>query len=179
MKQEVSQLQEIRLPRVDDYEAIRRMHSRVWRATYPNETEGISNEWVIAETERWLTPESLAQTKASFQEIVTHPEKHFYRVVEQHGKPMGFLHATCESGRYHLDGLYIDPALHGSGVAHRLMAQLNNWVGNHDISLEVVTYNLRAIRFYEKHGFTMENEDNKLFLGELPNRTMIRKGVKS
>ena len=175
MERESTPHYEIRAPRVDDYEPIRRMHGRIWRATYPNEAAGVPQEWVNEETARWLLPESLERSKALFETIVAHPETHFYRIIEQDGAPMGFIHATYENAHYNLSGLYVDPAFQGSGVANELMELVYNWVGDNDVDLEVVTYNTRAIRFYEKHGFVMSDTDNELFKGRLPNRTMVRK----
>lgn len=175
MERELTPRYEIRTLRVDDYEPVRRMHGRVWRATYPNEEAGVPREWVDEETAQWLLPESLERSKAMFETMVAQPETHFYRVVEQNGATMGFVYATHEDGHYNLSALYVDPGLQGSGVADELMQLVDEWVGDNDIDLEVVTYNARAIRFYEKHGFVMSDTDNELFKGKLPNRTMVRK----
>ncbi len=70
----------------------------------------------------------------------------------------GFVIATVhgEDDR-ELDWLMVDPAFHGSGVAGRLMAAGMDWLGrDRPIWLSVLRDNRRAIRFYEKCGFSVD-----------------------
>jgi ribosomal protein S18 acetylase RimI-like enzyme len=52
------------------------------------------------------------------------------------------------------------------------------WIGDgSDVVLEVVSYNQRAIRFYEKFGFEKVGESEHMYRDKMPVMTMIRKGM--
>lgn len=168
---------EIREPVLDEAEAIRRMHARSWLDTYPNEDEGISYAWVKEETDSWLTPEGLKRSREHFSNVFGNPD-HFYRVAVDGDKIIGLVHVLNQNDHKHLGAIYVDKAYHGTGVAQELMALADQWIGDEDVDLDVVTYNKRAMRFYEKHGFKAVEGENELFKGKIPNITMVRKGGK-
>lgn len=56
-----------------------------------------------------------------------------------------------------LDWLMVHPDHHGTNVAEDLMRAGIGWLGPHrPIWLNVIRHNTRAIRFYEKFGFTID-----------------------
>ena len=58
-----------------------------------------------------------------------------------------------------LDWLMVDPAFHGSGVAAALMDDGIDWLGrSQPIWLNVIAYNERAISFYRKFGFEVDED---------------------
>lgn len=58
-----------------------------------------------------------------------------------------------------LDWLMVAPDFHGAGVAALLMTAGLDWLGrDKPVWLNVIAYNERAIRFYEKFGFVIDPE---------------------
>ncbi|HEY0965628.1 MAG TPA: GNAT family N-acetyltransferase [Candidatus Saccharimonadales bacterium] len=168
---------EMRAPTMDDVQAIRRMHAQAWLDTYPNDELGVSYDWVKERTDSWLTPEGLQKSRDHFSNVFDNPD-HFHRVAVDDDKIVGLVHGLVQDGHKHLGALYLDKKYHGSGLAYKLMDQVNEWFGNDEVDLEVVTYNHRAIAFYEKYGFQATGKENELFGGKMPNTTMTRKGKK-
>ena len=146
----------------DDAGAIRRMQAQSWRDTYVNDAAGVSRAWVWQETGRWLTPEQLAELHQTIRHICADTEHNFYRVALRDGQVVGFIHASVRAD--------------GTGLAQQLMAYADPWFGSDEVLLEVVAYNTRAIRFYQKAGFAIIDGSEHLFMDTMPVVTMIRKG---
>lgn len=70
----------------------------------------------------------------------------------------GFVIATRHgAGDHELDWLMVDPALHGRGLAAALMEEGLAWLGpDEPIWLTVIRHNERAIGFYRKFGFAID-----------------------
>lgn len=66
------------------------------------------------------------------------------------GGPVGFV--TVESRRGYLDQLAVAPSHQGSGVADVLMAAAKD-LSPASLELDVNQDNVRALRFYRRHGF--------------------------
>jgi len=70
----------------------------------------------------------------------------------------GYVIATRhDSSGHELDWLMVHPDFHGSPVSSTLMQAGMDWLG-HDkpMWLNVIAFNARAIRFYEKFGFAID-----------------------
>lgn len=82
-------------------------------------------------------------------------------VAKAEGKPVGMVHTTAIDGNQRLEALYVDKEFHGTGLAQELvdtaMAHLNLEL---PVTLEVIAYNKRAQRFYEKMGLKSYPEVN-------------------
>lgn len=73
-------------------------------------------------------------------------------VAEVDGRVAGFIMVVGDE----VEQVFVDPALHGAGVAAPLLAEAERQVaeaGYDEAWLAVVTGNARARRFYEKHGW--------------------------
>ncbi|CAI9410309.1 putative N-acetyltransferase [Nocardioides sp. T2.26MG-1] len=73
-------------------------------------------------------------------------------VAEVDGRVAGFIMVVGDE----VEQVFVDPALHGAGVAAPLLAEAERQVaaaGYAEAWLAVVTGNARARRFYEKHGW--------------------------
>lgn len=70
----------------------------------------------------------------------------------------GYMIATVHAPEdRELDWLMVDPAFHGSGVADALMRSGMDWLGtDRPMWLNVIQHNGRAVRFYRKHGFEVD-----------------------
>jgi GNAT superfamily N-acetyltransferase len=74
-------------------------------------------------------------------------------VAEVDGRVVGFTMIAGDE----VEQVFVDPELHGSGVAAHLLVEAERQVAaaGHDVAwLAVVAGNGRARRFYEKHGWT-------------------------
>ncbi len=159
---------------MDDVEAIRCMQAQSWLDTYPNDEHNVPFAWVKERTDRWLTAEGLEKSRERFSNVFDNPD-HFYRVAVDGDKIVGLVHGLTQDGHKHLGALYIDKKYHGTGLAYQLMDQVDEWFDDDEVDLEVVTYNHRAVAFYEKYGFQVTDKENELFGGKMPNITMVRK----
>lgn len=163
----------IRAMTIDDVVSFRRMHAASWREYYANEAEGISQQWVEEETNAWFLPEQLDKSKEYFNGVLSDLEHQFVRVAVADGELVGFVHVSKHANFNELDGLYVDSAYHGSGLAQKLTKLAFAWLGEDKvIRLEAVRYNKRAIRFYEKLGFETVKGSDHLFRNAIPAITM-------
>lgn len=85
-----------------------------------------------------------------------------FLLLEAEGRPVGYVKlrrgAANARGRKPLEvcRFYVDRPWHGKGAALELMHAVEGLAlrdGHDDVWLAVWEHNLRAIRFYEKHGF--------------------------
>ena len=83
-------------------------------------------------------------------------------VAETASELVGFVTVDTSSG--YLDQIVVAPQAWGRGVAAELLAQARR-LSPRGITLHVNTDNLRAIRFYEKHGFRRTGEDRNPLSG--------------
>lgn len=161
-----------------DVIAARHMQSISWRATYPNEAAGVSEEWVSERTSNWLKPESLEASVGRLDAIIKDPAQ-FYRVAEAQGEIVGFVHvSTKEDTSKYIEAVYTNPNVFGKGVGKKLMDAAIEWMGDTPATLEVVTYNERAKKFYAKYGFHEIPGSEALFAETMPTILMIREGEK-
>jgi ribosomal protein S18 acetylase RimI-like enzyme len=72
----------------------------------------------------------------------------------------GFVIATRhDTDDLELDWLMVDPRQHGSGLAASLMNEGMEWLGvDRPIWLTVIKHNRRAIHFYRKFGFEIDEQ---------------------
>jgi GNAT superfamily N-acetyltransferase len=87
---------------------------------------------------------------------VTEPDRALF-VAERDGAPIGHLGAVDELGYTGLVMVYVSPAARGQGVLKALVDAAAEWskrAGEEKLLLEVMERNHRAIRAYEKLGFT-------------------------
>ncbi len=127
----------LRRYRAEDEEAAITLWQLTWQQAYPDIDFGARVAWW---RERWrneLVPDAA---------II---------IAEQAGVMVGFV--TIDSSGY-LDQLVVVPDLWGSELADTLVNEAKRLSSNR-IALLVNTDNIRAIRFYERNGFTKAGED--------------------
>ena len=122
---------------VADEDAAIELWRRTWQLTYPQIDFAVRVEWW---RQRWRDELVPAAT---------------ITVAEVQGEIVGFV--TVDARTFDLDQMVVAPEAWGIGVAAALIAQakLSSPAG---LDLHVNTDNLRAIRFYEKHGFVISGE---------------------
>ena len=162
---------------LDDVEGYRGVQSRGWIETYPNEEAGVPMEWVKRRAEGWMTPDALLDSKNRVARILEDPERQPLYVAKDGDTVVGMIHVTLLEGGQRLEALYVDKAYHGQGTAQQLVDQaFQDFDLTRPIVLEAVTYNDRAIRFYQKNGFEIVPGSEHLYKEMLPSITMIRQG---
>ena len=73
--------------------------------------------------------------------------------------------------RCEFSSLYVHPDYWSRGVGEELLNQAIEFLGEgEDIYLDVVDYNAKAIRFYEKHGFVNVGPTPNIEEGAIPSR---------
>ncbi len=73
-------------------------------------------------------------------------------VVQQEGKIIGMMAVSVDETANWLDHLYVHPHSVGRGIGTKLVERAKAVLGS-PIRLYTFQANLRAIRFYERHGF--------------------------
>lgn len=144
----------LRNPRPEDVPGFAALHARVWRATY--------GELVSEETLATLTPERFGPVWTSIAEAydldAVPDDGRAIVVALLDGDPVGFLmHGPARDpdppAPRQLWALNVAPEQHGSGLAQRLMDEV---FGTGAAYLWVARENARAIRFYERNGFSLD-----------------------
>lgn len=134
----------------EDIQGIMNVHKEGWLTTYPNTEHGITAEAVAA---RVQDKESDRLTKWT-ESLANQNETSHVWTAKDNGKVVGFCHATRDQETNHIRSIYVLPDHQGKGLGAQLMNKAVEWLGrDKDIILEVVTYNERAINFYERLGF--------------------------
>lgn len=151
-----------------DIESTRRMQAESWRATYANEATGVSQEWVDDITAGWFTPEALENSREIIGKLLADTNQ-FYRLAELDGRVVGFVHAARkDDGTVELEAIYTAPDTFGTGLGQQLIDQAIAYANGAEMSLSVVSYNDRAIRFYEKNGFQIVPGSEAMYRDKMP-----------
>jgi len=168
----------IRDARESDTETIMRMHAASWLDTYPNETQGVSREWVEERTGKWASQEKLASRRERIVQSLTDPNFMYKIAVSSDNTVIGFACPVRDKESQRVGGLYVDKAWQGKGVGGALMNEIIAWADpKRPLELEVASYNERAKAFYRKYGFEEVKGSERLY-DVIPVVEMIRKGEK-
>lgn len=161
-------------PTLDDVESFRRMQAKSWLDTYPNEEAGISKKWIQDRWDAMLTPEGLADSKERVAGFLEDPTVFIY-VAKVGDECIGMVNASNTNDIQRIEALYVDKSYHGTGTARALMdIVMEDLDPSKPIALEVITYNERAQRFYEKYGFTVVQGSEHFFREIMPSIKMTR-----
>jgi ribosomal protein S18 acetylase RimI-like enzyme len=148
----------------EDVTGILTVRRVTWLATYPNIKFGILYQDIknsldkrdIGAIEKW-------QIRIK-EDVYSHTW-----VANTQSHIVGFISAGKADNHHCIKALYILPDYQHAGIGKELMGRALKWLGNNlKITLEVVSYNSKAINFYRKFGF-VENGPTICEVGELPN----------
>ena len=141
---------EIRKATKIDLEVIHQLASSIWRKHYPGI---ISNEQIDYMLEKMYSAESLLQQLK---------DGHYFYLAIENQEPIGYYsHSETTPGKYFLHKLYIQTDIQRKGTGQLLLNHLISLLPDaHEIRLTVNRKNLKAIKFYFKNGFIIEEVKN-------------------
>lgn len=166
--------------KVADIKAVTAMRLQSWLDTYVNDGAGVTREWIEA---RNREQQSLERHNSRQERFLEGKEKGTFNGWVARNQNNEIIGSTTpfidDDGVRHLGSLYVAKEWHGTGVSKALMQRAMDWLGDeHDVVLDVVSYNDRARAFYRKWGFEDIPGSETLFDGVIPELKMIRKGGK-
>lgn len=157
-------------PTIDDIDGIVEAQAASWRATYVSPENGVSKDFV----ESVAVGLSANYIKERLYEYLSNPDILYIVAKDEGGSLLGFLHADKTKATNYLDAIYLSPDSTGKGVGSALMKKYFDWADkNKPCNLEVTSYNHKAIKFYEKHGFKLTNKKLPKLKDVMPLREMI------
>lgn len=137
-----------------------------WLATYPNEEHGISKEDVES---RFLPDESEEGKKIKETRIKRYEDPNYHQWVAKDGEEIvGICTAAKEGDHGRIQAIYVLSTCQGKKVGKKLMEAGLSWLGNQDVYINVVSYNQKAINFYEKFGFVKTGKEARDAAALLP-----------
>ncbi|OGV62443.1 MAG: hypothetical protein A3K19_33325 [Lentisphaerae bacterium RIFOXYB12_FULL_65_16] len=129
-------------------ETVRALADRIWRISYPGMITLEQIDYMLG----WMySPETLREELSG---------AYRYELVVIDGQPSGFF-SVCpkpDEGYLYLCKLYVLPELQGQGLGQQMLAHIAEIArasGLAEIRLNVNRRNTRALRAYEKFGFTV------------------------
>lgn len=139
----------------NDAAAIHKVYKETWLATYPAAELGVTHQDILSHAGNWDAEESVRRTR----EALADPEPDFIEMVAEDGNQViATSRLQISQNENRLYGFYVLPAYHGSGAAQALMRQtLAQADSNNPTSLEVTSHTPRAIAFYRKMGFVIDD----------------------
>jgi RimJ/RimL family protein N-acetyltransferase len=153
-----------------DIEQVLDVHSRGWLNTYPSPEHGVALE-TVQEMVQAKREAAEHQKSVQLYQRILKDETCWLRVVRKDNIICGVAYAD-KGEPFQTLSIYLDPELQGKGVADTLMMQAKQWLNDRTIEIEVVSYNQRAISFYERFGFKVIPDSTRIHRGYLPVITM-------
>jgi ribosomal protein S18 acetylase RimI-like enzyme len=160
-----------------DVKGIGQAHLASWLQTYPNEELGIDKPWILKEVGFLIEKQGNDFRLKTVREARKPVSNTLYMVVKnKKGHVCGFMHITRGEKKATFDAIYLTKEVQGTGIADELMRLCLEFVQGLPITLEVADYNARAIRYYERHGFSKNPRSKapKMFHDKIPIITMKR-----
>lgn len=139
------------------------VHAESWQKAY----RGIVPDDIVDA----FTPEKRGEV---FREaIATRPEEYYFFKVNGHPAGIALLHKSHEDNAADTDGeiyaIYVHPDFWGTPVTHEAFQFCVNRLkerGFTRLTIWVLESNIRARKFYEKHGFVFDGAKQQIDLGK-------------
>lgn len=160
-------------PGAGDAATLGPVHLQSWLETYVNPNVGVTEDWIKTHRGFVATAAGTEYRANLIAAQEAEPQRELYRTARRDGRLVGFLHAQRGDDGVALHGLYLLNEAKGTGLADALMRELDAWAAGDPVTLDVASYNQRAVRFYTRHGFTPTG-DTGVFAGIVPVMTMAR-----
>lgn len=142
----------------NDVLGIQKLFYATWVETYPNEEAGITKKDVEDHFEGAFSDETLARVAKRIQELPS-TAKFFVAKNRTDGQVVGVCRITLHPDRNQLQAIYVLPQFQQKGVGRQLWDEAVKFFDkSKPVVVDVATYNIKAIKFYEKLGFTDTGE---------------------
>lgn len=102
------------------------------------------------------TPGAFADTVPDVEDIRARLREMHVLVASISGTIVGTVSATSRAKQGHVRGMAVLPEWHGRGVAAKLLAAIEDWLGSRgctQVTLDTTLPLRTAMKFYEKHGY--------------------------
>lgn len=138
----------------EDAEAIMRIKCAGWIQAYVNEEHGITLDDIKRQFTDEVFAEGVERWRKGIAEDVNASRRATF-VARKDGEVLGFVAPVLmQDGRRRLGAMYVDESAQGLGIGGALLNKALEWHGyENDVYLNVVSYNDKAIGFYEHYGF--------------------------
>lgn len=147
-----------------------------WLDTYINDEIGVTREFILDRRVNSLSYRFFKE-ECRYEYFENNDNNLHYIAEDEDGLIVGVIHGSKEEGVQELEGLYVYKELQGSGLAQELARKFIEWEDQGVISkVNVVEYNARAIKFYEKLGFK-DSGGRNLFIDKIPCIDMTKKNL--
>lgn len=157
-----------------DATAVGVMHLRSWHETYDGVAPGLDATWVEENVGPMAAPDADAFRRRVFAAQREDPARTFYRLARRGGEVVGFVHASLpREGDATLEALYLLRSEHGTGLADRLLTSALDWAGPRAVLLVASPLSVRAIPFYQRHGFRRTGQQG-VYRGLVPTTALRR-----
>ncbi len=141
----------IRKIKPDDVLALHNIYFLAWLDTYPNREFNITAEDIIYKYEQRLTPEKIQESKEKISKI---KENECKLLLEYQGEVIALCNVIKEREYNQLQAIYVLPKYQGLGAGGALLLEALKFLDiNKKTIVHAASYNVKAIKFYEKHGF--------------------------
>lgn len=123
-----------------------------WLDTYPNTEHTISIEDIQSKFEN-LRLEEIKRWNSRYLTRINNVNT-FFILAFYDETVVGYCEANINSFEHRIFGIYVLPEYQKMGTGSGLILQALDWLGTKKaIYVNVASYNERAIKFYQKHGF--------------------------
>jgi ribosomal protein S18 acetylase RimI-like enzyme len=138
----------------EDAVGIRKIQKETWLCTYPNEKLGVTK----ADIEEKVN-ELQAKGTESLVERIKNDESSKTYVARDGSEIVGYVAVQKTEDENKIRAIYVLAPYQGQGIGRSLMEKALEFMGSDKrISLEVVSYNTKAIEFYKRFGFVEDGE---------------------
>lgn len=155
-------------PKLGDEHQIGPMHVQGWMESYERPELGFTKEMLTGLVGHMAT--DLSYRRNTLTQALANPKKILYRVVKNGAKEIvGFMHGTKHDTHTMLEAIYLLDEAKGTGVADTLMHEFLAWADkDKPCTLEVFTFNEKALRFYARFGFVATNQPVQFYKDKMP-----------
>ncbi len=142
---------EITAPAPGDGKGMQEVFYRTWLATYPNEEAGITAEDIEYRFKDRLSEEKIASVE---KRMLNPVEGETLFLAKSEGRVVGVCRIVKGDEANRLQAIYVLPEFQGEGVGKKLWEEAKkHFDPEKDSTVQAVTYNANAIKFYEGLGF--------------------------
>jgi len=150
-KENVEKKIEIAPATPEDARGMAEVFYKTWLDTYPNEEAGITIDDIEDRYKDTFTEESLRKSRERTANL---REGENLILAKEGEKVVGVCRAIKHADKNQIQAIYVLPEYQGRGVGSLLWEEAQkSFDPDKDTIVQVATYNIKAIGFYEKLGF--------------------------